>query len=61
MSGAMAVVVPSQKAGIGRGVNKRIAELKSALPAADPGQVSELQQSINILLAAMLATHYRHD
>jgi hypothetical protein len=55
------VVLPSQKAGIGRGVNKRIAELKSALPAADPGQVSELQQSINILLAAMLATHYRHD
>jgi hypothetical protein len=33
------VVVPSQKAGIGRGVNKRMAELKSALPAADPPSV----------------------
>jgi hypothetical protein len=34
------VVVPSQKAGIGRGVDKRITDQKSALPAADPGSVT---------------------
>jgi phage N-6-adenine-methyltransferase len=33
------VVVPSQKRGIGRGVDKRVSALKSALPDADPGDV----------------------